>query len=57
MPDLDMGKYAFYVWGAYGVTAAVLIGLALMSLRAHRAQAAKLKALQASLAAQKEPVA
>ena len=36
-PDLDPGAYAAYVWPAYAVTAAVLIGLALDSLgRARR---------------------
>ena len=27
MPDLDMTPYAAFVWGAYGVSALVLVGL------------------------------
>ena len=33
MLDLDAGKYGFYVWTAYGVTAVVLIVLVAASLR------------------------
>lgn len=51
--DLDMGKYAFFVWGSYGVTALALLGLMVLSVRAHRDRAAKLKALQETLAAEK----
>ncbi|MFN4091001.1 MAG: heme exporter protein CcmD [Alphaproteobacteria bacterium] len=43
---LRMGGYAVYVWASYGVTAAVLIGLAvstLRSLRAHERTAAILE--------------
>lgn len=32
---LAMGGYAFYVWGAYGVTALVIVG-ELVALRARR---------------------
>lgn len=28
MPDLDMGAYAAFVWPAWGISAAVLAGLA-----------------------------
>lgn len=51
--DLDMGKYAFFVWGSYGVTALALVSLTVLSVRAHRDRAAKLKALQETLAAEK----
>lgn len=27
MPDLDMSPYSPFVWGAYGLSAAVLLGL------------------------------
>ena len=27
MPDFDFGKYAAYIWPAYGLTAAVFAGL------------------------------
>ena len=43
---LEMGGYAAYVWPAYGVAAAVLIGLVAASLRTLRAREAALKALE-----------
>ena len=46
MLDLDMGHYAFYVWGAYGVTALGLIGLVVASLLAHARKRRVLEALQ-----------
>jgi heme exporter protein D len=33
---LHMGGYAFYVWTAYGLAAAVLVGLLVNSLARHR---------------------
>jgi len=33
MPDLDLGKYAAYIWPAYIVTALVFAGLTVGSLR------------------------
>ncbi|WP_298328259.1 heme exporter protein CcmD [Asticcacaulis sp.] len=51
--DWNMGKYAFFVWGSYGVTALALLSLTVLSVRAHRERAAKLKALQEALAAEK----
>ena len=37
MLDFDAGKYALFVWPAYGLTAAILIGLIVDSLsRARR---------------------
>jgi heme exporter protein D len=33
MLDLDMGKYAAFVWPAYGVSALTLIGMVVLSLR------------------------
>ncbi len=41
-----MGGYASFVWPAYGVTAAVLGGLALWSWRRHRSSADALARLQ-----------
>lgn len=51
--DLDMGKYVLFVWGSYGISAAALIGVTVMSVLAHRERAAKLKALQDQIAAEK----
>ena len=50
MFTLDMGKYAVYVWGAYGATALVLVSLTLVSLRAQAERRKKLEALQAAVA-------
>lgn len=36
MDAFDMGKYAPYVWGAYGVTAAAIIIEIIMLKRRHR---------------------
>lgn len=47
--DLDMGKYVFFVWGAYGATALGLIGLVALSLRAHAERKRQLAALQATV--------
>lgn len=44
-----MGGYAAYVWPAWGLTAAVLVGLLLATLRAVRRNEADLAALQATL--------
>lgn len=41
----EMGGYAAFVWPAYGVAAAVLIGLLVQSLRDLRKHAAELAAL------------
>ena len=43
---LAMGGYAAYVWPAYGVTLAVLAGLALWSLGAYRRRQRELERLQ-----------
>ena len=44
---LAMGGYAAYVWPAYGVAAAVLIGLLVASLRSLRAREAEIEAAEA----------
>jgi len=47
--DLNMGKYAFYVWSAYGATAVALGSLILLSLRAQAKRRKVLEALQAAV--------
>ena len=46
---LAMGGYAAYVWWSYGITAAVLIGLAAFAIQCGRARRAELEELQARL--------
>lgn len=41
-----MGGYAAYVWPSYGLTAVVMIGLLIMSLRELKDNEATLKALE-----------
>ena len=43
---LEMGGYASYVWPCYILSAAVLIGIAAISLRSLRAARASLAALE-----------
>ena len=50
MFTLDMGKYAVYVWGAYGATAVTLVSLIGLSLRVQAERRKKLEALQAAVA-------
>jgi heme exporter protein D len=45
---LDMGGYAGFVWPAYGLAAAILVGLLLVSLRQLRKAEADLEALGAT---------
>ena len=47
--DLDMGKYAVFVWGAYGASAIAIGALVLVSLRAHATRKKQLEALQAAV--------
>jgi heme exporter protein D len=46
MFDLDMGKYAAFVWPAWGISAVVLAALAARALLAARRWKAELKALE-----------
>ena len=46
MPDLDMGKYAAFVWPAWGISALVLGALAARALLAARRWSAELKRLE-----------
>jgi heme exporter protein D len=43
---LEMGGYAQYVWPAYAVTAAVLVGMLVESLAAYRRNRRQLDALE-----------
>lgn len=44
--DLNMGKYAVFVWTSYGATLFGLGALAFISVRVHARRKAILKALQ-----------
>jgi len=46
MLDLDMGKYAAYVWPAWGISALVLTVIAVRVLASARRWQAELKALE-----------
>ena len=46
MSFLEMGGYAAYVWPAFGITAFVLVALALASLRSLRTREQVLEGLQ-----------
>lgn len=46
MLDLDMGKYAAFVWPAWAIAAAVLGGLAARALIAARRWSSELKRLE-----------
>ena len=46
MPDLDMGKYAAFVWPAWAISALVLAALAARALMAARRWSAELKRLE-----------
>lgn len=50
MLDLDMGKYAAYVWPAWGISAVVLVALAARALVAARRWKAELARLEADKA-------
>lgn len=51
----EMGGYAFYVWGAYGVTFAVIIALAAASWRGLKSRQAALAALEATHPRRRQP--
>jgi heme exporter protein D len=46
MPDLDMGKYAVFVWPAWGISALVLAALAARALVAARRWSTELTRLE-----------
>lgn len=45
---LAMGGYGAFIWSAYGITAALLIGLVVASLKELRARQAEVAALEAA---------
>ena len=45
MPSLETGKYAFFVWTAYGITALVFLVLIVASLNHSRRWKKKLQEL------------
>jgi len=47
--DLDMGKYAVFVWGSYGAAFVALAALIIVSLRTHALRRKRLEALQAAV--------
>ena len=47
MLDLDMGKYAAFVWPAWGISAVALAALAVRAAAAARRWSAELKRLEA----------
>lgn len=48
----DFGAYAVFVWSAFAISAVVLIGLVVLSMRGLRARAALLARLQDQLDAE-----
>ncbi len=46
--DIDMGKYALFVWGSYGVSFVAIAALVAVSLRTHIRRKKVLEALQAA---------
>ncbi len=54
--DLNMGKYALFVWGSYGVSFVAIVGLVALSLRTHLRHKTVLAALQAAADAPKSDV-
>jgi heme exporter protein D len=55
MIDLDMGRYAAFVWPAWAISAVVLAGLAARALAASRRWNAELKRLDVQGAAPSSP--
>lgn len=50
MPDLATGRYAVFIWAAYGAAALILAGLVLRAVLDHRAQRRALARLEARAA-------
>jgi len=50
MPDLDLGKYAGFIWPAYAITAAVFAIMIAASLNHARRWRARVEALTAQAA-------
>ena len=47
--DLDMGKWAGFIWTCYGVSVLGIAAMVVMSLRAHVRAKTRVKALEAEL--------
>jgi len=45
MPHFETGKYAFFIWTAYGITAAVMVAMIATSLAHARRWKARAEAL------------
>jgi heme exporter protein D len=45
MPHLETGKYAFYIWTAYGITAAVFVAMIVSAIAHVRRWKARYEAL------------
>ena len=43
---LDMGKYAAYVWSAYGISAVVLIGSVIVPIMQNKAMRLRIRQIQ-----------
>jgi len=51
-----MGGYAAFVWPAYGITAAVILGLIIWAVHAYRAARSRVVALEAAAKAASQGV-
>jgi heme exporter protein CcmD len=45
-PFLDMGKYAAFVWPAYGISAVGIVAAAVLTVRAYHRARARLSAIE-----------
>jgi len=52
---LEMGGYATFVWGAFGITAIVMIGLLVLSARTARRKQSVLLRLQNEMGRERAP--
>lgn len=56
MLDLDAGKYALFIWPAYGITALVLGWMIVSSLASSRRWKREVERLEKAVAAPERPV-
>ena len=52
---LHMGGYGFFIWSAYGVVTAVIIGLFIAALRFQRTSEIELDSLEATVRSRSQP--
>lgn len=52
--NFDMGKWAVFIWGAYGISAIALIGLALSSFARHQGVRLRVQTLETALEAARQ---